>query len=187
MKGALDGLDRSKLRIWLTVGIAAAALLLIATTFMSGPPTASTAGSSPKPESAPAPAQSAQDLIGYEDRVAQQVQSALSAIQGAGKVRVALNLQGGPSYLYAFDQTTSRQQTGTAGQGTTTTQTQLATAGSGQSPVLTQEMAPKVIGALVVATGARDPLVRQELVQAAQALLGLPAYAIEVLPGGVAP
>lgn len=183
MKGILDGLDVRRLRTWLILGIAAAAILLIVTTFFSATPTSAPVASASQSPHVTAPGQ---DIMDYEQLLASSVQSALSAVAGAGQVRVSLSLQGGPGYLYAFNQTTRRQTTGSGASQSvdTTNQTTLATAGSAQTPVLTQEMAPKVVGALVVASGASNPVVREELSQAAQALLGLPAYAIEVLPAG---
>ena len=183
MKGMLDGLDLRKLRTWLVLGIAAAAVLLIVSTFYSAAPTSAPAASSSQPSATSVPGQ---DIINYQKVLAGSIQSALAAVRGAGEVRVSLSLRGGPSWIYAFNQTTRRQTTGSgSGQSVdTTSQTTLATSGSNQSPVLTQETAPKVVGALIVATGATDPVVREELTQAAEALLDLPAYAIEVLPAG---
>ncbi len=204
MKGTLNGLDLGKFKTWLIVGVAAAVLLLLSGTLFSGggggggggggsggasgSTTALPALSSPASTSSSG-GHGGQDLLGYEGSLSTELSSVLSEIKGAGRVKVSLDLRGGPSYLYAFNQTTQRTDTGTgtsSGTATTdtTTQTTLATSGSGQSPVLTQEVAPKVVGALIVATGANDPMVREELTQAAEALLGLPAYAIEVLPGG---
>ena len=185
MKGMLDGLDLRRLRTWLVLGIAAAAILLIVTTFFSSPstPTTTPPASSGQPSGTNAPGQ---DIIRYEQVLAASVQDALATVKGAGQVHVTLSLRGGPGFLYAFNQTTRRQTTG-SGQSQsvdTTSQTTLATAGSAQTPVLTQETAPRVSGALIVASGATDPMVREELSQAAQALLDLPAYAIEVLPAG---
>ena len=183
MKGFLDGLDLGRLRTWLVLGIAAAAVLLIVSTFFSAAPaTTPTAASNPS-AGMTVPGQ---DIINYEKVLGASVETALSAVAGAGEVRVALSLRGGPGYLYAFNQTTRRQTTGSGSSQSvdTTDQTTLATSGSNQTPVLTQETAPRVVGALIVASGAKDPVVREELSQAAQALLDLPAYAIEVLPAG---
>ena len=185
MKGMLDGLDLRKLRTWLVLGIAAAAILLIVSTFFTSgaTPTAAPQTSAGQQNTPSAPGQ---DIIRYEQLLASSVQDALAAVKGAGQVHVTLSLRGGPGWIYAFNTTTRRQTTG-SGQSQsvdTTNQTTLATAGSSQTPVLTQETAPAVVGALIVASGATDPMVREELSQAAQALLGLPAYAIEVLPAG---
>lgn len=183
MKGILDGLDVRKLRTWLVLGIAAAAVLFIVSTFFSAAPASAPVAAASSSVRIAAPGQ---DIMNYEQVLASSVQTALSAVAGAGTVRVTLNLGGGPGYLYAFNQTTGRQTTGSGSSQSvnTTSQTTLATAGAAQTPVLTQETAPKVVGALIVATGAAKPTVREELSQAAQALLDLPAYAIEVLPAG---
>ena len=186
MKNWLDGLDVRRLRGWLVLGVAAAAALLIVSTFFGSAPASAPQAAATAPARAAAPGQ---DIMQYEDELASSVQTALAAVAGAGRVRVTLTLRGGPGYLYAFNQTTRRQTTGSGQSASvdTTNQTNLATAGSAQTPVLEQETAPKVVGALIVASGAGDPLVRQELTQAAEALLGLPAYAIEVLPAGGQP
>lgn len=185
MAGSLHGLDPKKLRNWVVVGIIAVVLLLVTGSLFSAPTTAtpapSAAGSSATVASSPA-----SPILQYQQQMQDAVQLALQDVQGAGKVHVTLTLRGGPSYLYAFNQSSrvTHSGTGTGAATDTTTQNQLATAGSGQSPVLTQELSPKVTGALIIASGASDPTVRQELLLAAQALLGLAAYEIQVLPGG---
>jgi len=183
----LDGLDVKKLRTWVVLGVVAAVVLLIVSTFFSAAPNAAPASAKSAGVQSSAPGQ---DIMSYEQVLAGSLQTALGRVKGAGEVEVTLSLQGGPGYLYAFNQTTHRQTT-TGGTGTPSgqtvddqTQTTLATAGTAQTPVLQQETSPKVTGALIVATGASDPTVREELTQAAESLLGLPAYAIEVLPAG---
>jgi stage III sporulation protein AG len=55
--------------------------------------------------------------------------------------------------------------------------------GKNKVPVSTGEVAAPIVGALVVAPGASDPVVRAELTEAVQTLLGLGANQVIVLPG----
>jgi len=43
-------------------------------------------------------------------------------------------------------------------------------------------LTPRISGCVVVAEGARDPVVKTNIYRAVQVLLGIPIYKIEVLP-----
>ncbi len=53
---------------------------------------------------------------------------------------------------------------------------------SGGSALLVEEKAPQITGVLVVADGADDPVVKEELGEATAALLNLSPHQIRVLP-----
>lgn len=189
MGATLHGLDPKKLRNWVIVGVIAVVLLLFTGSLFSAAPSAApaaTQGGASTTTAGGGGQGSVSSILAYQQQLQDNVQVALAGIRGAGKVQVTISLRGGPSFLYVFNQTSrvSHSGSGTSQSQDTTTENQLATAGGSQSPVLTQELAPKVAGALVIASGASDPTVRAELLQAAEALLGLPAYEIQVLPGG---
>lgn len=185
MGNALHGLDPRKLKVWVAVAVAAMALLLLSSSLFSPGPASQAVAPSTSPPATDAGGGQQSAILHYQQQLQDSVQAALSGIRGVGRVRVAIALHGGPSYLYVFNQTSrmNRSGAGASSSQDTTTENQLATAGTSQAPVLTQELAPKVTGALIIASGAGDPFVRQELMAAAQALLGLPAYEIQVLAG----
>jgi stage III sporulation protein AG len=139
---------------------------------------------------APAAAPSGGGPLGREEaQLSAQLTSALGRIVGAGRVTAQVDLQSGAQTEYATDaqdsnSVTSDTASGGGAQTTTqkTTNTQVVMASSG-SPVVSGMRGPVVSGVLVVASGASNPVVAQELAQAAQALTGAPLYRITVLPG----
>ena len=139
---------------------------------------------------APAAAAASGGPLGSEEaQLATQLTDALGRISGAGRVTVEVHLQTGAQTEYATDAQDSDSVTSDTGAGSgaqTTTQkstnTQVVMASSG-APVVAGVQAPLVAGVLVVASGASNPVVAQELAEAAQALTGAPLYRITVLPG----
>jgi stage III sporulation protein AG len=110
----------------------------------------------------------------------------LSAVEGAGQVQVALNYSESASaeYVQNSDITESNSKetfdTGNATQSTQKTAS-LKLAEINAAPVKVKEYMPKLSGAVIVAEGANDALVREQLYKAARVLLGLPAHRIVVV------
>jgi len=132
------------------------------------------------------------ELREYQEALAQDLERAVSYVEGAGKVRVSISLERGPETVYVTNTSISKNsQSETTSQGQTretVTQSETAQAvmgrGTGSSDSLIPEkvMAPKVSGCLVVAEGASDPRVKTNIYRAVQVLLDIPIYKIEVLP-----
>lgn len=83
-----------------------------------------------------------------------RTERALSAVEGAGRVRVVIRTK------------EEKKETGSG----------LFAKNEGITEI--------PVGAVVVSTGAGDPIVRMQLTQAVCALLGLPPSSVEVLAGG---
>ena len=134
------------------------------------------------------PASDAADPVAVEERsLSASLESVLSQIEGAGRVSVRVSLAAGNSRKYAADTTTDKTTTveKDSGGGTrTTTQdnVQQKVDLANNAPVTVQVSRPEVNGVLVVASGAGNAAVREELAQAAAAALGLPLYQVVVLP-----
>lgn len=122
-----------------------------------------------------------------------QLKGILEQVRGAGQVEVCVTLASGPMRDYAVNTKTLRrsieerdQNGGTRLTTETNADDQLvmarATQVGGEGPVVIKESMPKIQGVLVVAEGAEDPLVRAQLVQAVQTLLGADAHQVQVLP-----
>ncbi|NSW81874.1 MAG: hypothetical protein HPY90_01170 [Syntrophothermus sp.] len=112
----------------------------------------------------------------------------LSQIEGAGQVEVSLTLvsEGVNSYaVNTKEQKTSSEETDKDGGVRKTTDTNtsqdLVVMGS-QSPLLVEKKAPQVKGVLVVADGAANPAVKEQITRAVETLLDLPATRVLVLP-----
>lgn len=167
----MKGLDRERLMKWraalshyrymlLVLGIGVLLLVL---------PTG------PEPEEKPVSAAHGEAFVlsSFEERL----EDALSRVDGAGKVRVVLSLDGGSRQILAQD----RERDGDGGG---SAQTVTLGRGSGSQEVVPlQTMAPSFRGALVVCPGGGDPRVRLELAQAVSVLTGLGADCISICQG----
>lgn len=115
------------------------------------------------------------------EKMEEKVSSALSQIDGAGKVAVVLTLKAGTRQILAQDGKNTTRDTGAA---ELTTTTVVVSRGSGiQETVILQEIYPQFQGALVVSPGAGDPVVRLKLSEAVTALTGLGADKISICKG----
>ncbi|MCG0239071.1 MAG: hypothetical protein L6E13_07520 [Firmicutes bacterium] len=133
----------------------------------------------------------ADSLSSYEARLARELEGILSMVEGAGQVRVLVRLAAGPTRVPAMEQRTTtrsiREQDAGGGTRQTTdadtdSRPAMATAaGGGAAPFVLREEGPRVEGVVVVAEGARYPLVRAELAQAAALALGVPPNRVAVL------
>lgn len=132
------------------------------------------------------------ELREYQEALAKEVEKAVSAIKGAGKVRVSITLETGPETVYVRNISVSKNsQSETTSQGQsreTTTESETAQAvtgrisGSGDSLVPEMVIAPKIAGCLVISEGASVSSVKAGIYRAVEVLLGIPIYKIEVLP-----
>ncbi|MEW8958246.1 hypothetical protein MHOCP_15280 [Moorella humiferrea] len=124
----------------------------------------------------------------------EQLQGILEQIAGAGRVAVRVSLKASPLKEYATNTRTSKhsveekEQSGATRITTDTSEdAQLVMArngqiGSGEGPVVARETQPEVLGVVVVADGASDPLVRARFIEAVQTLWGLAPHQVQVLP-----
>lgn len=113
-----------------------------------------------------------------EETLAEQLESLLSQVEGAGKTKVLLTPSGGTIYEY---QTDIHSQTDAEGQ-SRQTETVLATVGSGkEEPLIVRTTYSDYIGAVVVCEGADRAAVRLNIVNAVSSLTGLGSDNITVI------
>lgn len=126
----------------------------------------------------------------YQKDLEAQLAATLTQVQGAGEVVVQVSLEGGGSVSYATNlQQENRTTEEKDGNGLTRSsqetrneaQVVMAREGGTERPVVAGQTPPSVRGVLVIASGARDPAVKERLAQAVQVLLGLPAHKVMVL------
>lgn len=119
----------------------------------------------------------------YRLELCARVASILSAVHGAGTVRVEITLEVGHSTVYASDSLVEESKTSDSTESRRETTMVLTpdVSGKGQSPVQLREEMPKVAGVLVAAPGAADSAVRLELAEAAATLLGVGAHRVKVV------
>lgn len=133
----------------------------------------------PRPDAAGVTAQESFDLEALEGKLSQ----ALSQVEGAGKVTVALTVKRDMERVLASDRTTSVTDRGSSVE----EETVLIGSGSGQEAVQITRRYPTFQGALVVCEGGDDAQVRLLLTQAVSALTGLGADRITVCKGSAQP
>lgn len=111
----------------------------------------------------------------------------LSNIQGAGRVDLTLFYASSGSKEYAVDKNEEVRETNETSQDglkrvIKETRVSQQLAGDSQQGFLVDARSPQVVGALVVADGANQAAVREEISWALISLLDLPAHRITVLP-----
>lgn len=117
----------------------------------------------------------------------------LSKIEGVGQIKVRVILASGKQYEYAYNQNVEKRVTEEKDQqgGTRiTTETKDGqqmiivrdTQSNSERPVILKELRPPVKGVIVVAEGAKDSLVKSNLLQAVHTVLGIPVYKVTVMP-----
>jgi stage III sporulation protein AG len=150
------------------VGILALVVVLFGALLLLLPP----GGGEEAAEAAPETRGEDFTLTGTEARIA----SALSQIEGAGRVEVVLTLKTGGQSVIAQDR---RQTDSERSESAVVVRT-----GTGEAPVELVRVYPEYLGALVVAEGAGSADVRLELIRAVTSLTGLGADKITVTKMG---
>ncbi len=102
--------------------------------------------------------------------LAARLEQILSQIKGVGKVKVLLTQAAGEEFRYQYDESGDRKDTVIITDGNRE-----------QSPVISQVLPPKYLGAVIVCQGAESPAVRLAVVEAVSRVTGLGADAISVL------
>lgn len=110
--------------------------------------------------------------------VAQQLEEILSQVSGAGKVKVMISLEKGEETIYQTDTSSSQSENGTDNR----IETILITdSNRNQSGLIRQINPPAYQGAIILAQGGNDPVVKLAIVDAVSKATGLGADKISVL------
>ncbi len=135
---------------------------------------------------------SGEETANIELNMEKRMEKVLSQIEGAGEVTVVLLLENGPEYRYVTNETTDRktieEEDQNGGKRLTTQANKkdelvLVRSERGvEEPVIVKKHNPTVRGVLVVATGAKDPVVRAGLANAVQTLLDVGAHQVRIYP-----
>lgn len=127
-----------------------------------------------------------------KDETEKKIENVLTQIDGAGKVNVLITYCSGKEIIPAYDSKTNENdvQEKDSGGGTRNTRQNNAenqiVFEEGQSgtkrPIILKELQPVVKGVVVVADGADEGSVKDNLLRAVQALLDVPIHRIQVFP-----
>ena len=120
----------------------------------------------------------------YCEKLENKLTEVLGEISGVGNVKVMVTAESGPLINVATS-TDERTNTTTSGENSTTNSTvvkdPIVISSSGKnSPLVLSEMAPKITGVIVVASGAKDARVKLNLIEAIQALLDVSSSNIQI-------
>lgn len=113
----------------------------------------------------------------------------LSRIEGAGRVEVMITYKDSGTYVVEKDVTSSNntgeETDGSVSRNTKDVQSQQSTvydkADGGDTPFVSQELTPQIEGILVVATGADNATVKQNIFEAVLALFPVEAHKIKIV------
>ena len=126
--------------------------------------------------------ENASHLVDFDRAAVQrEMEDILSAIDGAGRLRLMLTVRGAGELELAQDRALTQKDG--AGEYSDKTETVVLGSGSGAEVVVTQSRYPDFVGALVVCEGGGCAAVRLEITQALCALTGLPSDKISVIKG----
>lgn len=110
----------------------------------------------------------------YEERMEQKLEEILCRVEGMGNVKVMLTFEGTGQKTVEKDnileETKTQEETVYEEQGN-----------SIKTPYVTSQTNPKVSGVLVIAQGGGNSRIKQEILEAAQALFGVEAHKIKIM------
>ena len=125
-------------------------------------------------ENNPARGTAGETATDYESRMEEKLEELLSQVEGVGKVQVMLTFEGSGEKKVEKDVSStgqeSREETVYQEQGS-----------SERIPYVTSEKNPKAAGVLIIAEGGGNSRIRQEILEAAQALFGIEAHKIKIM------
>lgn len=108
----------------------------------------------------------------YIAQMENKLVTVLGSIDGCGKVSVAISYSTDGKKVYAYESATKQD-------GNTILQTSTLITVKGE-PLLVQTLNPQILGVVVVADGASDPLVRYKIKQAVVTLLDIDSCCVQV-------
>lgn len=126
------------------------------------------------PENGTVQGAAGEEAADYESRMEQKLEELLMQVEGVGRVQVMLTFEGSGERRVEKDVSSSdresREETVYKEEGS-----------SGRVPYVTWETNPKAAGVLIIAEGGGNSRIRQEILEAAQALFGIEAHKIKIM------
>ena len=170
-------LRRLKIGKWQAAILAGglAGVLLLTLSSLPGKPAGSTNGS---------PSEIRIDLTEYEQQLERRLCETIAAIAGAGETRVMLTLDSGGEPIYATQGKTDQKShsNGEQQEESHSAEKEYVTigTGSGEQGLILKMLEPRVRGVAVVCQGGGDIIVRQSIIEAVTAVLGVGANKVSV-------
>ena len=121
----------------------------------------------------------------YKSELESELSHMLSDVKDVGKVEVMITFSdNGKTFYVADEQSEGKTETADKTEKQTSDDTKYVLkndAGGGQSPLISRESTPEVSGVLVIASGAKNPEIKSDIISAVRAVLGVKAHRVEVL------
>ena len=127
----------------------------------------------------------------YEEQLEKRLSAILSQVAGAGRVEVMVTLESRGERIVEKDTPESRksvEETDSSGGSRTTDEQEWGEetvyyedGSGGKSPYVVKELEPNIEGVLVLAEGGDSAVVKQELLEAVQALFPIEAHKVKIM------
>lgn len=114
-----------------------------------------------------------------ETEIEKRLEEVLEKVEGAGKVSVFVSLEDYGATDYAKDLKEKTKESQTESEETTV----MKGSGSAAAPVVSRTSSPKVKGVIVVAQGAKNEYVKENLASAVESALAIMPHRIKILEG----
>lgn len=129
----------------------------------------------------------------YEKQLEQRIRELLKSVDGVGEVEVMVTLKSSEERIWHVDKSSTSSVTEESGADSgssriTREENQSESTvldGKSQSPVMEKEVKPEISGVVISADGGGSAVIRAEISEAMEALLGLPANKIKVMKRAV--
>lgn len=122
------------------------------------------------------------DFSNYQQELENDLKNIISKIKGVGAVDVMVMLEDSGDTYFAKNE--SENHTKTDSENSKSKELTYVLKGEGSSseaPLITKKTYPTVSGVLVCAAGAENAMIKENIIKATQALLGIKSHRIEVL------
>lgn len=122
------------------------------------------------------------DMSAYAQMLERRMEAVLQKVNEVGEVDVMITLSSSAEKIVEKEREKMSESVDQDGKSTTTYESSETAIYDGkESPYVKKELSPKIEGVLVVAQGGDEPLVREEIIEAVQALFGIEVHKIKVM------
>ncbi|NLK20924.1 MAG: hypothetical protein GX308_02295 [Epulopiscium sp.] len=126
----------------------------------------------------------------FESQMEERIEEIFSKMEGAGKVKVMITVSYGKesffaedvssTYSYTMEEDTEGGQREIKNEDVQSKIVMQNTGSGSTEPVILKEKHPIVEGIVIIAEGGENPIIKEKLTAASQALLGVPAHKVQV-------
>lgn len=129
----------------------------------------------------------------YEEKLEQRIRELLKSVDGVGEADVMVVLKSSEERIWHVDKSSTSSVTEESGSSSGSSRVireenqseSTVLDGKSQSPVMEKEVKPEISGVVISADGGGSAVIRAEISEAMEALLGLPANKIKVMKRAV--